>query len=94
MNKIILQPKITIEFPYIQRVTEDWYEFGKILKEHRNLLGRKDIKYQELGCCGIYRFAVFYIDENELTILDIKKMLAEEGLSDEYIDEVTENLEI
>lgn len=92
MKEITLQPKITVEFPYIQKV-DDYHELDFIRDVHEKLLGRK-IKFAELGCTGYYYWAVFYIDENELTVQDVKELLRKEGRTEKQIEEFAEDLKL
>jgi len=92
MKKATLSPKITIDFPYIQK-SDDYYEFDQIKHQHESLLGRK-IKFAELGCTGYHYWAVFYIDENELTIQDIKELLKKSGRTENQIKNFIEDLKL
>lgn len=90
MKKVTLSPKITIDFPYIQKAN-DYHEFEFIQDEHESLLGRK-IKYRELDCVGYNYWAVFYIDENELNVYDVKELLRNEGRTEIQIEKLTKDL--
>lgn len=92
MKKIILQPKITIEFPYMQK-SDDYHEFEMIRDQHEDMLSRK-ILYQELGTTGYYYWAVFYIEENELTVDDVKELLVEDRRTEEQIENWTADLKL
>jgi hypothetical protein len=91
MKDVKLQITKELYLPFID-VQFDYHDFEETEKYCKNF--DVNIKWKELGCTGMDYYAIFYLDENKLTVNDVKKFLETAGVTSENIKELTTNLKL